>query len=513
MQLHYRYRYSLLVLLSFCILSLFYIRSKISTSHVPHETWPTVPEPEPLEDDTIPAELIQHHYPSSPPRIQLIAIWSPGNKPPIYFPNFFASVAANPSIDLLLVKYNRYNRSYDECTSLRAAGIPNVREICLSTDEFHDLHLDFFCGRWSCNEDERKQVRAKMLKRAERDRVNSHYRPYRAAVFQKYLHPETKLWGWCDLDLMFGNFDRAFPWDITEHFDVYISGWPSNSDVLMFMPGHLTVFRYSQHVLDEFMLFPNLRDIQSYLAEPWIDDASEESIYSYFVFWQSGLTFVRFDAMVQADYHVTSPALGTYEIQDIWKLNRSDSSPLHVKEVVMQRRVVNVLLKNHHLEPPNETAWRSYTQHGREHTVQLKLGEYTGVLWFPKNISTHYDTDWSGDFFREKARRLIYRREARGEVKERLEPWKNLILPPVGTSLDADTSAQTTANTDGALLVERLYDHLQHEKYTKWWSMPHLPFKRGDILLIHKNEGGLLWDEQGRIRWKSPNWEGEGSYH
>ena len=44
-----------------------------------------------------------------PPKITIIAIWNPGNKPSSYLPNFFASVQANPSINLLFIVVDKHN--------------------------------------------------------------------------------------------------------------------------------------------------------------------------------------------------------------------------------------------------------------------------------------------------------------------------------------------------------------------------------------------------------------------
>ena len=221
------------------------------------------------------------------------------------------------------------------------------------------------------------------------------------------------------------------------------------------MPGHLTIFRYSKQVIDEFMLFPNLRDTKSFLAEPWIDPASEESMYSYFLFVQSNLTFVRFDAMIFSDYHISSPGLGVYQVDDVWKFNRSDSSPLHIKDVVNSRVAINEVLKKHDLE---RREWRSFTAEGAEHVVELKVGEYTGVLWFPKDLAVHYDTDWTVRFWEKGMRRFLYRRYPHGVVVERAEPGRPVVVPPLQISEES--------NVDGPLLRERLYNHLQHEKYT-----------------------------------------------
>lgn len=204
MQLTWRYRLSLLIVVSCSLVFLFYLRSQLNT-HIDA----LLHNPLPSSDDS---DILTHSdYPAVPPKIQLIAIWSPGDRPPTYLPNFFASVAANPTVDLLFIEYNRYNRSKEECTRPRAPGVPNVREVCLSEHQVWSLHVDFFCEWWRCDNHQRTRVVNTMVERAVSDRVscnfmnkkilhlvicqvNSFYRPYRAAVFRRWIHPDTKLW-------------------------------------------------------------------------------------------------------------------------------------------------------------------------------------------------------------------------------------------------------------------------------------------------------------------------------
>lgn len=48
----------------------------------------------------------------------------------------------------------------------------------------------------------------------------------------------------------------------------------------MYMYGHFTVFRHSPSVVKEFMRFPNLRDLDSFLREPWIGSEAGKYFYS-----------------------------------------------------------------------------------------------------------------------------------------------------------------------------------------------------------------------------------------
>lgn len=107
-------------------------------------------------------------YPPSPPSITIIAIWTIRGRPVAYLDNFFGSVGANPQVDVLFVKYDINEVGCDQPLS---HGIPNVREICLSIDEYWDLHADFLCDRWNCDEHQREVVDTKLRERAHGDRV------------------------------------------------------------------------------------------------------------------------------------------------------------------------------------------------------------------------------------------------------------------------------------------------------------------------------------------------------
>lgn len=72
------------------------------------------------------------------PRLTLIALWSPQNdRPSIHIPNFVASAAANPSLSLLLVKFDKYKLDDGQCEKrlVQGDGYTNVREVCVSLDE------------------------------------------------------------------------------------------------------------------------------------------------------------------------------------------------------------------------------------------------------------------------------------------------------------------------------------------------------------------------------------------
>jgi hypothetical protein len=106
-----------------------------------------------------------------PPRITFITLWSPQDREHSYLPNFFASVGANPDIELLLIKFDKYQRGGDECTRERAWGVPNVREVCLTLEEYYAMHIEYLCGFWECSKGQRAEAERVMKMRFEGDRV------------------------------------------------------------------------------------------------------------------------------------------------------------------------------------------------------------------------------------------------------------------------------------------------------------------------------------------------------
>lgn len=98
--------------------------------------------------------------------------------------------------------------------------------------------------------------------------LNSDYRPFRSAIFAEWMDPNTKIWGWCDMDVMLGNFERAFPWDVAENFDIIVPhpfGLQPEGSVLLYMPGHLTFFRRSAEFTAKFLDFPSFRNLDTWL--------------------------------------------------------------------------------------------------------------------------------------------------------------------------------------------------------------------------------------------------------
>jgi hypothetical protein len=70
------------------------------------------------------------------------------------------------------------------------------------------------------------------------------------------------------------SFERIFPWDVADQFDVLLAGWPTNWDnILLYMPGHLTVFRNSPDVAAQFLDTPGLATYNAFIGDDFFSEA------------------------------------------------------------------------------------------------------------------------------------------------------------------------------------------------------------------------------------------------
>ena len=131
---------------------------------------PNSPDAIPLTPETV---TKQPPYPVPAPRLTIIAIWAPTNEPKPYLNNFFASVAQNPSIDLLFIKFNKHNVGCERSLVPPSIGHTNIRELCFEYQEYWDLHQEFLCDkkRWDCTHEERKTLKEALYKRGQVDWV------------------------------------------------------------------------------------------------------------------------------------------------------------------------------------------------------------------------------------------------------------------------------------------------------------------------------------------------------
>lgn len=55
------------------------------------------------------------------------------------------------------------------------------------------------------------------------------------------------------------------PWDVAHNFDLIVSSRETFLDEnLLYLPGHLCFFRHSQSVVDEFLKYPALKDLETF---------------------------------------------------------------------------------------------------------------------------------------------------------------------------------------------------------------------------------------------------------
>lgn len=77
------------------------------------------------------------------------------------------------------------------------------------------------------------------------------------------------------MDIMLGNFERNFPWDEADKYDILFPSSPMDGeDVLLYVPGHLAFFANSRHLTDQFMAFPGVSSLAGFLTEPWMDSGA-----------------------------------------------------------------------------------------------------------------------------------------------------------------------------------------------------------------------------------------------
>ncbi|KAJ8521549.1 hypothetical protein ONZ45_g1758 [Pleurotus djamor] len=434
-------------------------------------------------------------YPEPPPRLTIIAIWVIKEEDPIYLPNFFASIAANPSIDLLFVKYDK--RSVG-CQRAFAPHIQNVREICLSAQEYWTLHKDFVCKQWrgctETQETQETQLMEKLRERGQIDYVNSHFRPFRSAIFDQWINPRTEIWGWCDMDTFMGDFERNFPWDIARDYDFLFPAPPSYGDnMLLYFPGHLAFFRNSPRVVQEFFRFPNFQSIDAFMDLPWLTEASEEAEYSFWAFTHTSLTFLRFPGMVESELHFSSPDKGTFAIREPW--NWKAATTLGEVSNKISRAALSTILAN----VTRAVGRSTFTTRVKDSVANLRQGEYSGVLWFPKKYAVEAMIDCSS--YTDATHKLfIMRREPNQPVFYRFEPNGETMFPI------PRLPAHPTETEPPIYVWDMLYKHFQSEKYSEWWKLPGLPprpISSEEILFVDQTHGALVWNTTGDITFEA----------
>ncbi|THH10671.1 hypothetical protein EW145_g1161 [Phellinidium pouzarii] len=387
---------------------------------------------------------IQFGLKNRPPKITVIAVWTPRGPSPIYMPYFFQSVEANPQVDLLFIQVNKHHA----CSSYSSA--PNVQELCLTEDQYVQLHVDFLCKRWKCT----NQNKAILFARV------------------KQADPATTIWGWCDVDAFWGNFTRTFPWDVAHDFDVLSpASQPDFSNKkLLFQRGHMAFFRHSPEVLDKLHSFPKFSSFSAYLTLPGTLYDAEESEFSHYIFSEEeSFTFLAFEGMLHSWDTVMLSEKGVFY------------SPKLQKDISPERRSLLLSLAR----PKDKAQIRpTFSPDGVEQNTRFFRDgyEYGGSLWFDMKYATFVETGWIEPKEREQ-KGYIMRREPHGPVLQRLEPRERHLV-----------------RYDELVVDECLYKHWQVEKHEAWFKkIPEGGLAAGETFVQHRNAEAEIWVESGDV--------------
>ncbi|KAF8908692.1 hypothetical protein CPB85DRAFT_774854 [Mucidula mucida] len=137
-------------------------------------------------------EVVSHHT----PRITMVIVLHEPNRVLHYFPDFFASVGANPDVALFwsntIGRQNRTRSMAQSVLPTRAGADCERQGGCLSFERYWDMHAEWLCGRWGgCADGDgisgKELVKAKMKERANGDMYNGFFRPFRASIFSAWI--------------------------------------------------------------------------------------------------------------------------------------------------------------------------------------------------------------------------------------------------------------------------------------------------------------------------------------
>jgi len=221
-----------------------------------------------------------------------------------------------------------------------------------------------------------------------------------------------------------------------------------------------------------------------------------EGDWSHFAILNSNLTFIHFHALASTDEHISTAGDGVYAINRAHALPAPSSHSLpndtaartYISSLVASRRTW--------IPPP------TFSREGMEYGVNLYEGKYKGWIWFPVELSVHYEPDYKADVFttirRDSGVRFVMRRAINGPITERVEPPDGITIHPLD---DLEGTKETYNRDNRPYLTEYLYVHYKREKYMKWWSLPKDPLKQGDILYIYVLGGAQAWNESGEPWW------------
>ncbi|TDL25815.1 hypothetical protein BD410DRAFT_784841 [Rickenella mellea] len=405
------------------------------------------------------------------PKITVIAIWSPrAEQEPNYLPYFFQSVEVNPEVNLLLINIKKTD---SRCTSPHTSA-RNVKELCVTLTEYLDLHVEFLCKRWQCIPPDRKILLEHITKQHKSDKNFSFFRILRSGIFERWIDPDTTIWGWCDLDVYWGNFERTFPWDIASEFDIIaIKSQPDfRPQQMLFARGHMAFFRHTPAVLDMLHSYPAFISLGHFLLSPMLRVDCEESQFSNYMFSKNtNFTYIHLEGMIQAYQAAVASVDGTYYFN-----YKKEDATLDVRRTILS------------LVRPQErvAVTPTFTEDGVEEASEAKTtGFEDKSLWFPLDLVVYAESGWTAKQREEKA--YFMRRIAGGNVTQRRE-----------------SRGRYVQKANKLVVDEGLYKHFQAEKLKAWFKR--VPAKAWDPSHTYIQWKGLeaeIWDADGNVIFES----------
>ena len=170
-------------------------------------------------------------------RVGLIVVWF--GKWPLWFPAFLQSCKFNPDIDWLL---------FTDCPAPPASSVENVKFIPFSTEQFNSLASD-------------KLNHPINIKRPYKV---CDFRPAYGVIFKDFLN-EYDFWGYCDIDVIWGDISRFVTSEMLSKYSIITS----KKDKIA---GHFSLFRNTQEVNSIFKSYPGYIDVLTDEKNRWFDE-------------------------------------------------------------------------------------------------------------------------------------------------------------------------------------------------------------------------------------------------
>ncbi|KIY69233.1 hypothetical protein CYLTODRAFT_420947 [Cylindrobasidium torrendii FP15055 ss-10] len=388
-------------------------------------------------------------------------VWKGLNRPN-HVDWFLRSIEANKKhTDLLFVAIQDIHNN-NRCVDLGPVG-DNIKFMCVDWTDYHAWHADYLCGAWGCDQEQFDAVLDEIVARSPQDIISSFYRIFRGPIFSRFFLSQTRYWGWCDADTIMGSFERTFPWDIAREMDLDViqpSHTENGPEILVYLRGHLTVFKNDKKTQTKLLQYPIYKDIDSFLHGEIPMKETEEAQFGTWIFHNSThLDFLTFDGLAGDVFYKTArivpdPAIFASPQNPSALLDNSSS-------------------QSHYPEGQSTVAWSANPV--ADYSVHLQLGTYPNVLWFPKYNAVMYLTKYPGHDWR----RFLYRKD--GALREHVERF--------------------VGEEGGEAGREWLYAHWLHMKKQDWFkAIPGDALNTGAVLITKGVEDAAeVWADGKRL--------------